>query len=248
MRAFATAIFLAALACAVPGTASAQQRIGAGSTTAGQPMSGLNPQTGQFEGVAVELLRAVAKDAGLAVEFQPMNFAELQPALTGGKIDVIAASFGVTPARAKVVDFTEPYGSYRDVLVVHNDDKRTYRSVADFRGMAIAIPKGSTYVAALKEAGANLTLVDTPPQAIEALEAHRVAGVVDNGLQLTYRLRDHAHPGLKIVDSYQPIQEAKLAFAVRKGDAALLSRLNPSLKKLQDDGTVQAIFAKWGLR
>lgn len=238
----------AALVIAFSNASCAQQVLRAGSTTAGQPMSGLNPQTKEFEGVAVELLRAIAKDAGLKVEFVPMAFAELQPALNEKKIDVIAASYGITPARIKLVDFTEPYGSYRDILLVRADDQKTYRSTTDFKGMTIATSKGSAYVSALNENGANLTLVDRPPEAISELEARRVAGVVDNGMQLTYQLRNNAHPDLKAVDSYQPIQEAKLAFAVRKGDTDLLTMLNRSLKKLQDDGTVKAIYSKWGLK
>jgi polar amino acid transport system substrate-binding protein len=239
---------LAALTIAFSNASFAQQALRAGSTTAGQPMSGINPQTKEFEGVAVELLKAVAKDAGLELQFVPMNFAELQPALDDNKIDLIAASYGVTPARLKLVDFTEPYGSYRDVLIVRADDQKTYRFTADFKGMSIATSKGSAYVGALKEAGANLTLVNTPPEAISELEAGHVAGIVDNGLQLTYQLRSNAHPSLKIVDSYQPIQEAKLAFAVRKGANDLLAKVNPSLKKLQDNGTVEATFSKWGLK
>jgi polar amino acid transport system substrate-binding protein len=239
---------IAALTISFACASFAQQPLRAGSTTAGQPMSGINPQTKEFEGVAVELLRAVVKDAGMEVQFVPMNFAELQPALNDNKIEIIAASYGITPARLKLVDFTEPYGAYRDVLIVRVDDLKAYRSTADFKGMSIAIPKGSSYVGALKEAGANLTLVNTPPEAISELEAGHVAGVVDNGLQLTYQLRNNAHPSLKIVDSYQPIQEAKLAFAVRKGANDLLDKLNPSLKKLQDNGTVKAIYDKWGLK
>ena len=38
-----------------------------------------------------------------------------------------------------------------------------------------------------------------------------------------------------------------LAFAVRKGDADLLMKLDGSLAKLQADGTVAAIKKKWNL-
>ncbi|MGT2511138.1 substrate-binding periplasmic protein [Cupriavidus basilensis] len=248
MKAFVAAmVSIAMLALAIPNTSRAQQVLKAGSTTAGQPTSGLNPETGQLEGISVELLRAIAKDAGLEIEYQPMVFAELQPALLDKKIDIIAASYGVTPARQKLVDFTDVYGSYRDMLIVRADDMKVYRSVADFKGMSIAIPRGSAYVSALQEAGANLNFVNTPPEAISELEAHHVAGVVDNGLQIAFRMRNNAHPGLKIVDSYQPIQENKLAFAVRKGDTDLLAKLNASLMKLQADGTVRAIYSRWGI-
>lgn len=242
----ATAAFVL-LTLSAPGSSSAQQVLRAGSTVAGQPTSGLNPQTKQLEGISVELLQAITKDAGLQVEFTPMTFAELQPALLEKKIDIIAASYGVTPARRELVDFTNVYGTYRDKLLISINDTKTYRSAADFKGMTIAIPKGSAYVDGLKEAGAILTLVSTPPEAIDELEAGHVAGVVDNGLQIMYRMRNNAHPMLRVVDSYQPIQEGMLAFAVRKGDADLLARLNASLKKLQADGTVRAIYARWGL-
>lgn len=237
----------ALLALAAPSPSFAQQLLKAGSTVAGQPTSGLNPQTKQLEGISVELLQAIAKDAGLQIEFKPMTFAELQPALLDKKIDVIAASYGITPARQKLVDFTDVYGSYRDKLLISVNDTKTYRSAADFKGMSLAIPKGSAYIGGLQEAGAVLTFVSTPPEAISELEAGRVAGVVDNGLQIAYRMQNNAHPALKIVDSYQPIQEGKLAFAVRKGDADLLAKLNASLKKLQADGTVRAIYSRWGL-
>ena len=243
----ATTAAFALLLLADPGASSAQPVLKAGSTTAGQPTSGLNPQTKQLEGISVEVLQAIAKDTGLQIEFKPMTFAELQPALLEGKIDIIAASFGITPTRQKIVEFTDVYGSYRDKLLVSINDTKTYRSAADFKGMAIAIPKGSTYIDGLKDAGAILTFVSTPPEAIGELEAGRVAGVVDNGLQIAYRMQNNAHPALKSVDSYQPIQEGKLAFAVRKGDADLLAKLNTSLKKLQANGTVKAIYFRWGL-
>jgi len=248
MKIVIAAVTSCALAFAVAGASVAQPVLNVGSTTAGQPTSGLNPQTKQWEGVAVELLLAVSKDAGLHVEFQPMTFAELEPALIDKKIDIIASGYGPTPTREKVVDFTQPYWSFRDVLVVPVGDTKVYRSPADFKNMSIATPKGSAYVNGLKEAGANLTLVATPPDELIELEAGHVAGAVDNGLQLAYRLRGNAHPALKIVASYSPVQEGKLAFAVRKGNTELLAKLNASLAKLQADGTVESITAKWGLK
>jgi polar amino acid transport system substrate-binding protein len=226
---------------------AAQEIVRAGSTPAGQPASGLNSVTKEWEGVSVELLKAISASAGFKVEFTPLPFGELQSALVGNNIDVIAASFGISPAREKVVNFTLPYGSYRDVLVVPAKDAKAYRSLADLKGMSIATPKGSSYVEPLRAAGANVVLVDTPPEAITELEAGRVQGVVDNGLQLRHRLKKENHSDLRIIDSYDPILVGQLAFAVRKGDTKLLNELNNSLAKLREDGTVKAITTEWGL-
>jgi polar amino acid transport system substrate-binding protein len=242
-------IFAAATSCvlAFAGAAWAQPVLKVGSTTAGQPTSGLNPQTKQWEGVAVELLQAVARDAGLPIEFQPMTFAELEPALLDQKIDIIASGYGPTPTRERLVDFTQPYWLFRDILVVPIGDTKIYRSPADFKDMSIVTPRGSSYVNGLNEAGARLTFVASPPDGLVELEAGHVAGAVDNGLQMAYRLRGNAHPGLKMVKSYSPFQEGRLAFAVRKGSPELLAKLKASLAKLQADGTVASIAAKWGL-
>jgi polar amino acid transport system substrate-binding protein len=238
-------MFAAMLALASLGNAQGVLRVG--STTAGYPVSGFNGQTHKWEGIAVELLAAVAKDAHLEIEFQPLVFAQLQPALLERKIDIIAAGYGITPAREKIVGFTAPYWTVRDVLVVPVEDTKAYKSHADFKGMSIVTPKGSAYVAGLQDAGAKVTLADSPPLVLAELEAGRVAGAVDNGLQVAYRLRENAHPKLKIVDTYTPFQVTKVAFAVRKGDNDLLARLNASLAKLQADGTVRSIAAKWHL-
>lgn len=238
--------FIAILAIVFAGPSQAEV-LKIGTTVSGQPMSGRNPQTKEWEGVALELLMSVAKDADLQIEFVPMIFAELQPALLDKKIDVIAGGYGITPEREKVVDFTNTYGEYRDLLVVPVVDIKPYRSVADFKGMKIAVPKGSAYVAGLKEAGAEIVFVNGPADTLPELEAGHVAGVIDNGLQLAYRLKIEPHPTLKIVNDYTPIQVGRLAFAVQKGNADLLTKLNASLARLQANGTVKTIKTKWGL-
>lgn len=48
---------------------------------------------------------AIAKDAGLPVQYQVMIFGDLIPALASGKIDVIATNMAITPTRAQQVDF-----------------------------------------------------------------------------------------------------------------------------------------------
>jgi ABC-type amino acid transport substrate-binding protein len=71
-----------------------QEALRVASTPAGQPAPGLDAN-GNWEGIAIELLTELAKPR--KVEFVQMNFSDLQGALTSSKVDVIAASFGITP-------------------------------------------------------------------------------------------------------------------------------------------------------
>lgn len=238
---------LMANALATPSLAQAQVTIKVGITPAGQPASGLNAQTKAPEGFAVEIMQAIAADAGLAIEFQPMPFGDLQRSLLDRKIDAIAGSFGITPERQKVVDFTHAYGRYQDRLLVRASDTGTYKSVADLKGKKIATSRGGSYVKPLEEAGADVSVSAMLPESIVKLEAGSVEGIVENELQLNHLLRARGKTGFRLVDGYQPILTGHLAFAVRKGDADLLVKLDGSLAKLEANGTVASIKKKWGL-
>ena len=50
----------------------------------------------------------------------------------------------------------------------------------------------------------------------------------------------------RLVKGYTSTLSGSVGIAVRKGDAALLTRINTSLEKLQKNGTVDKILAKWG--
>lgn len=227
--------------------AQSRTTIKVGITAAGQPASGLNPQTRLPEGFAVEIVQALAADAGLAVEFRPMPFSELQASLLEKQVDAIAGSFGITAERQKVVDFTRPYGSYRDVLIVSAFNPASYRAVADVRGMRIATSRGSSYVKPLEEAGALLSLSASSAESFGKLEAGNVDGVIENELQLRYLLSRSPRTDYRVVDTYVPILVGHLAFAVRKGDADLLLKLDSSLAKLEASGLVAEIMRKWGV-
>jgi polar amino acid transport system substrate-binding protein len=52
---------------------------------------------------------------------------------------------------------------------------------------------------------------------------------------------------LRAVPTYKSRFPVENSFAVAKGNAQLLAKLNASLAKLKADGTIKGIFAKYGL-
>src|SRR5580700_11493743 len=57
----------------------------------------------ELSGVAVDLTRAISKQIGVPIEYQPMIFADLIPAVDSGKIEVIATNMAITPEREQKV-------------------------------------------------------------------------------------------------------------------------------------------------
>ena len=109
---FRTLAFAVMLAMLVAGPAVAQQTLRVGSTPTGVPFTFLDTKTNTIQGIMVDLITAVGKDAGFAVQIEPMQFSTLIPALTSNKIDLIAAAMYATPVRAQVVDFSTTVITY----------------------------------------------------------------------------------------------------------------------------------------
>ena len=76
--------------------ASAQQVLKVGSTPTGVPFTFLDTKTNSIQGIMVDLITEIGKDAGFQVQIEPMQFSTLIASLTSNKIDIISAAMFVT--------------------------------------------------------------------------------------------------------------------------------------------------------
>ena len=76
----------------------------------GLPPYGTVDAAMQPTGSDVEAARLLAADLGVALEIVPTTGANRIPFLQTHKVDAVMASFSITEARKKVVDFSIPYG------------------------------------------------------------------------------------------------------------------------------------------
>ena len=73
---------------------------------------------GEFVGFDMDLIREIGKMYGFDVEIRDISFDSLIPSLMTGNIDIIAAGMTITEEREKVVDFTIPYYSADQSIMV----------------------------------------------------------------------------------------------------------------------------------
>src|SRR6266853_1846447 len=97
IRSIVVVAALAGLASLAP--AQAQTVLKVGSTPTGIPFTFLDTKTNTIQGVMVDLVTEVGKDAGFQVQVEPMQFSTLIAALTSNKIDLISAAMYISPAR-----------------------------------------------------------------------------------------------------------------------------------------------------
>src|SRR5258705_2280661 len=139
------------LTAAMP--ASAQQALKVGSTPTGIPFTFLDTKTNSIQGIMVDLITEIGKDAGFVVQIEPMQFSALVPSLTSNKIDIISAAMFATAARKEVIDFSEPVYTYGEGLVVPKADTKSYATQEDLKGEAVGAQGRTGLVDALDKTG-----------------------------------------------------------------------------------------------
>ena len=239
---------VAALLLIASGPVSAQQVLKVGSTPTGVPFTFLDTKTNQIQGIMVDLVTEIGKDAGFSVQVEPMQFSTLIAALTSNKIDIISAAMFITAARKEVIDFSDPIYTYGEGLVVPKSDSRDYTKQEDLKSEVVGAQVGTAFVDALKKSGlfAEVRVYDSIPDILRDVNTGRLkAGFADYPI-LAYNLKQGGFPEVRLVDSYKPTVIGSVGIGVRKGDQQLLSRINASLSKLKANGTVDKILAKWG--
>ena len=239
---------VAALALAAVQPVAAQQVLKVGSTPTGIPFTFLDTKTNSIQGIMVDLITEIGKDAGFQVQIEPMQFSALIASLTSNKIDIISAAMFVTAARKEVIDFSEPFYTYGEGLLVPKTDTRSYASQEDLKGEVVGAQVGTAFVDALKKSGlfGEVRAYDTIPDILRDVNAGRLkAGFADYPI-LAYNLKQGGFPEVRIVDTYKPAVVGSVGIGVRKGDQELLTKINASLARLKANGTVDKILEKWG--
>lgn len=251
MRVRTLIVLLAAAAILLfSGELKAQQTLKVGSTPTGTPFTFLDTKTNTIQGIMVDLITEIGKDAGFAVQIEPMQFSTLIASLTSSKIDIIAAAMYITAPRKEVIDFSEPIYTYGEGLIVPKADTKDYASFEDLKGATVGAQVGTAYVEPLKKTGlfAEVKIYDTIVDIMRDVNTGRLkAGFADFPI-LAYNIQQGTFPDARLVKSYKSTIVGSVGIGVRKSDGELLKKINTSLAKLQANGGVDKILAKWNLK
>ncbi|KAF1021149.1 MAG: putative ABC transporter arginine-binding protein 2 [Paracidovorax wautersii] len=241
---------LATLALAAAVAAQAQTVVKVGSTPTGIPFTFLDTKTNTIEGMMVDAIKAVGKEAGFEVQIEAMPFSALIGSLTSKRIDIISAAMFITPARQEVIDFSQPLYSYGEGVVTPKTDTTAYTSFEDLKGKRIGAQVGTAFVAPLQKSGlfSEVRLYDTGQDMLRDANAARIDAAVLDAPIAAYMIQQGLYPNLQLVRSYKPTVVGNLGIATRKGETELMARINQGLDKIKVNGTLDAIYKKWGLQ
>ncbi len=105
------------------------------------------------------------------VQYIPVEFDQLIPALIEGKGDIAAAFLTATAEREAMVDFVSTGKRSVDEILVAHADAPAVNTLADLSGRDIHVLRGSSYATHLQQLAERFELVDiVPPNIVEADE------------------------------------------------------------------------------
>ncbi|TDD32729.1 glutamate ABC transporter substrate-binding protein [Actinomadura sp. KC06] len=157
---------------------------------------------GAVTGFDAEMAKLVARDLGLDpakdIEYVESVSKNREVFLQSGKVDIIAATYVVTPQRQKVVDFAGPYYTAGTGILVPKTNK-DIRSKDDLAGKKVCYVTGADSLRALRlhAPKARITGMDTNSQCADAVaNAQFDAGAAGEPILLGIVSKN---PDLKIV-------------------------------------------------
>jgi ABC-type amino acid transport substrate-binding protein len=211
------------------------------------PFDTINETTQELTGFDVELMNAIAENQGFKLEWVNMGFDGLIPALQAGNIDIIASGMDASADRQERVDFSDTYYDTGLVVAVKagNTTIKSSDSLTPDKKVGGQIgTTGADLATELYESGkiGEAKIYNKLDVAIMDLQSGSIDALI-NDLPVTKAYMD-AKPGT--IDIVGDVLKAEsYAFAVQKGNAELLGKINAGLQNLKDNGTFDKIYAKW---
>ena len=210
------------------------------STNAAFPPYEMTTDSGDFEGIDIDVAAAIAEKLGLELQVDDMDFDAALLAAQNGKSDIVMAGVTVTDERQKVMDFSDTYAEgIQSIIVPEGSDIAT---ADDLSGKAIGTQRGTTgYIYCTDDFGEdNVIAYDDGLTAVQALNNGQVdAVVIDNAPAQEFVA---ANPGLKILDTSYAEEDYAIGMAK---NSPLEDAVNSALEELKADGTLQAIVDKY---
>ncbi len=207
------------------------------------PPFGLLDAQGKPEGYDADVAKLMGKYLGVEVELVSVTGPNRIPYLLTNKVDALVATFGITPERAKQVQFSIPYSAIEIQLI--GPKKLDVKTLDQTVGKKIAVARASTQDTALTAAvpkGATIMRFDDDATAAQAFISGQVDLLGSNnviGIQLA-----EANPDLGL-EKKITLRSQYNGITVRRGSQDFLQWINTFLYFVKNNGELDAINQKW---
>jgi polar amino acid transport system substrate-binding protein len=198
---------------------------------------------GEHEGYDVDVAKMVAENLGVELELVPVVSKQRIPFLETDRVDLVIATMGANPERAKSIWFSSAYAPFYSGAFAPAGT--AISSVADLAGMKVGLTGGTLE---------DLELSKIAPEAAELVRfgdnaatlAAFTSGQVDvlvSGNMVALQAAN-SNPEMKVETKFT-LKESPSFIGVKKGNFDLLQWVNVFILHKKLGGELDAISEKW---
>ncbi|MDP9997964.1 ABC transporter substrate-binding protein [Pseudarthrobacter sulfonivorans] len=194
---------------------------------------------GKIVGFDMDIANEIAKDlnAELSVVDSSFEAIETGTALTG--CDLSISSVSITDVRKSVMDFSNPYMDDDLTLVATTESGIT--DINSAKGKKVGVQQATTGAKYAAENGIDAQQFEDSGLLVQAIQAGTIDAALGNQSILAYAIKDD--PKFKRVEDYTSGE--KLGISIKKGNTAMTEKVNATLKRITDDGSLKKFETTW---
>ena len=207
------------------------------------PFNFRDPASGQLAGYDVDVAHTVAMRMDLNPEFVLTEWSAILPALRAGRVDVAISQVIITPQRERAFDFSAPYLYSHSRLIVRQNERATYGTLADLKGRKLGVRQNSVFEQqAMAIPGIDVKRYPAVPENLQDLAFGRIDALLDDSLLVGYLVKQTQLPLKAGARIGAPL---RIGIAMRKGRPQLKLAIDNALREARSDGTLRALSLKW---
>lgn len=212
------------------------------SDTAFAPFEFQDPNTGDYIGFDMDLIKAIAEVNGWDYEIRSMNFDGIVPALESSSIDMAISAMTITEKRKESVNFSYPYYLSGQCVAVQTTNE-DIKGFDDLEGKTLGVQIATTGAdEARKIPNAKVIDYNTINEAYMALKNGNVDAVVSDFPVAAYFIKQ-GNDDVKIVGDLKTSEH--YGITVPKDKPEILEQVNSALKTLKENGKFAEIYKEW---
>lgn len=193
-------------------------------------------------GFDIDLLDYIAKELGVEVKFQQVTSKTRIPLVSGGQIDIAAASMTHKVLRDETIDFTVSYFFDGQSMLVRSDE--TTDSAAGFAGKKVGAIQGATSGQNFLKVSPDAEIVyyQEYPQAVMALKKGKIDAITTDLVWCSTQAKD-SNGTLKVTGG--TIADEPYGMGVAENESNFRDAVNFAIQKSVTDGTYSKLYMKW---
>lgn len=216
---------------------------------------GTNPEFQPFEfmdddgnvvGFDADFAAELSKDLGMELVFESISFDSIVPGVVTGKYDLGISGFYITEERLMNVDFSIPYLEDSQSCIV-----KLGGAVVDaetLKGKKIGSQTGTLGMESAEEytEEANIFGYTSALNAIMELQGGKLDAVITDTPVAKRILKELGDDSLTILTTLE-FEVNYYGVALPKGNDELKAKIDASIQRMQEDGTIDELVKKWDI-